>query len=126
MSKKERSANKNYAATNYLDLIPNTILGHQIEENGQVTLLYPRFSNKIWRSLISQKAKQSHIYLHLDDFGSKTWLLIDGKRNVAAICDELVLTFGDKIQPVAERTTTFLTQLLRQKYIKLSDPSLPQ
>ncbi len=102
---------------NYLDQIPLRILTHQIEANGLVTLLVPRFESRFWRKFMNLPEKKSYIYLHLDESGSETWLLIDGIKSVHHICTELTLKLAEKIHPTEERVTKFLTQLYKNKYI---------
>ncbi|MCX6270214.1 MAG: PqqD family protein [Bacteroidetes bacterium] len=104
-------------SVNYLDLIPSPILSHQIEESGLVTLLVPRFRSPFWSRFINQHTPKKDILLKLDELGSSTWILLDGKRTVEQICIELTLTLGEKIHPAEERVTKFLSQLYRNKFI---------
>jgi RNase H-fold protein (predicted Holliday junction resolvase) len=59
--------------------------------------------------------------LKLDEMGSETWILINSKRNVNSIAEELEEKFGDRIKPVNERLTTFLTQLYSHKFISFME-----
>ena len=102
---------------NYLDLTPKCILGHQIEPNGLVTLLVPRFESRFWKKFMNLPEKKSWFYLHLDELGSETWLQIDGEKPVRDICGNLRLKLGNKIEPAEERITRFLTQLYKNRHI---------
>ena len=106
---------------NYLELTPFRIYEHKLEDNGLATVLLPKFENKILKSLFVSKNKSPFIYIKLDEFGTEAWLQIDGSRNVEAIAKCLLEKFGDKIQPVNERLTTFYTQLYLQKFISFNE-----
>jgi Coenzyme PQQ synthesis protein D (PqqD). len=106
---------------NYLELTPFRIYEHQIEDNGLVTVLLPKFENKILKSIFISKNKPQFIRIKLDEFGSEVWLLLDGGKKVEYIAKCLVEKFGDRIQPVNERLTSFLTQLYLQKFISFNE-----
>ena len=106
---------------NYLELTPACIHGHEIKENGKVSILIPRFTSKFFGKYFLPLLKNKFIPLKLDEFGSETWLLIDGKRNVQEICDFLAGKFGEKIQPAEERVTSFLTHLYTNKFIRFNE-----
>jgi Coenzyme PQQ synthesis protein D (PqqD) len=103
---------------NYLDLTPEYIHGYEIKENGKVSILIPRFTSKFFGKYFMPLLKNKFIPLKLDEFGSETWLLIDGKKNVLAICDVLTEKFGEKIHPTEERVTSFLSHLYTNKFIR--------
>jgi hypothetical protein len=102
---------------NYLNLTPCKLLKEEKSEDGLLFLLIPRFSSKFANKYILPKLKSPNIKLKLDEIGTETWLLIDSKKNVGTIAGELEKKFGDRIKPVNQRLTTFLTQLYRQKFI---------
>ncbi len=106
---------------NYLDLTPEWIHGYELKENGKVSILIPRFTSKFFGKYFLPLLKNKYIPLKLDELGSETWLLIDGKKSVQEICDELSLKFGDKVQPTEERVTSFLTHLYTNKFIRFND-----
>ncbi|MFA6924241.1 MAG: PqqD family protein [Bacteroidales bacterium] len=112
---------KNKTNINYLELIPHTIHNHKIEEDGLVTVLVPRFTSKFWSKYFLSIMKNKYINLKLDELGSATWLMLDGKNRVDTICNELNEKFGEKINPVEERVTKFLTQLYLNKFINFND-----
>jgi hypothetical protein len=53
----------------------------------------------------------------LDELGSASWLAINGEKKVSEIADELEKKFGEKIHPVEERLTKFLSLLYNHKLI---------
>ncbi len=105
---------------NFLDLRPVRVLGHEVREDGGITLLMPRFKNRINAVLFQPASKERFIYIKLDRFGGHTWLFIDGQSSVAKICDRLKEQFPEELKPVEEteiRVTKFLSMLYQQRYI---------
>lgn len=107
--------------SNYLDLTPFRIHREEIDENGLVTILVPKFTNKFVVKYIVPTLKSKYFKIHFDELGSETWKLIDGKINVNNISESLLAKFGDKIQPVHERVTKFLSQLYLQGFISFNE-----
>ena len=103
---------------NYLELTPKRLYGHEIKENdGLVNVLVPKFSDKILGRIIQPRLKDKYIRANLDKIGSSTWLKIDGKSNILAIGAGLTEEFGEEIQPVNQRVTTFFSQLYKAGFI---------
>jgi hypothetical protein len=117
----EKKQSKLKGDLNYLNLIPCKILNDEKTEDGLIYLLIPRFKSKFANKYILPKLKSPNIKLKLDEMGSETWILIDSKRNVNSIAEELEEKFGDRIKPVNERLTTFLTQLYSHKFISFME-----
>jgi len=106
--------------TSLLDLTPVAKVGHEVGPEGLITLLYPKFKRATFNFLIPAR-KSPFIRLSLDEIGSESWLLIDGKRNVGEIAQKLTEKFGDKVQPAADRLGKFLSQLYNNKYISFTE-----
>ena len=105
---------------NDLDLRPVRVLGHELRDDGGITLLMPRFKNRVNSALFQPGSKEKFIFIKLDRFGGHTWLLIDGHANVAQICSKLKEQFPEELQPVEEteeRVTNFLSMLYQERYI---------
>ncbi|HNW99330.1 MAG TPA: PqqD family protein [Bacteroidales bacterium] len=99
-----------------LDLTPMAKVSHEVDDAGMVTLLYPKFKNKkVSKYMLGNRSP--FIHMKLDEIGTASWLLIDGKKKVSEIADLLTEQFGDKIHPVNERLGKFLSQLYDNKYI---------
>jgi len=117
---------------NFLELRPVRILGHELRDGGGITLLMPRFKNRINAALFQPHSKDKFIYIKLDRFGSHTWLMIDGYSTVSQICEKLREQFPDELKPVEEteeRVTKFLSMLYQQRYIsfrEIQDKSVHQ
>jgi len=106
--------------TSMLYLTPFRKIEHRVEEDGKVTLLYPKFKNKgVSKYMLGKRSP--HIHLKLDELGTETWLLMDGKKNVEKIALELSDKFGEKINPVHDRLGKFLSQLYNNKYISFKE-----
>jgi hypothetical protein len=106
--------------SNFLDLTPVRVLGHEFRDDGGITLLMPRFKNKVNSTLFQPASKEKFIFIKLDRFGGHTWLLIDGLANVAQICSKLKEQFPEELQPLEEaeaRVTGFLSRLYQERYI---------
>jgi len=106
---------------NYLDLTPICTKEHLIGTDKKVVVIIPKFTNKFAVQSIVPKLKYPDMKLNLDEIGSEVWLAIDGRKKVKEIAVELSQRFGDKIQPIDERLTKFLTQLYEQRLITFDE-----
>ncbi|MGE5401948.1 MAG: PqqD family protein [Ignavibacteriales bacterium] len=106
---------------NYLDLTPFHVYKDEVDEKGLVTVLVPKFTNRILAKFLMPRLKSSHFKIKLDEIGSETWKQIDGKKNVASIAGNLTAILGEKVQPVHERLTKFLTSLYMEGYISFNE-----
>ena len=106
---------------NLLELIPVRCVGHELKEDGNVSLLIPRFKSKFLLNFLP-KTKSPFVKINLDQYGSGFWQTLDDKRNVQEIGSILKEKFGDAIDPVFERLNIFIFQLRRQGFIELKDP----
>ncbi|MBZ0199601.1 MAG: PqqD family protein [Ignavibacteriaceae bacterium] len=111
---------KTISDINYLELTPTHIHPHVVGEDGKASVLVPRFKNKVLFE-ISSLFRSTTVKAKLDKFGSQTWLVIDGKKNVQEIIDNLRKNFGEEIEPAEERVTTFLTELYKFKFISFNE-----
>ncbi|MEI6576850.1 MAG: PqqD family peptide modification chaperone [Bacteroidota bacterium] len=102
---------------NYLSLTPQRILGSETNETGLVSLHVPRFKSQFWGRFFSSGASQKPILLKLDEIGSASWQLIDGKNTVADMIQSLEIQFGERVHPADERVTKFLSNLYKDKFI---------
>jgi hypothetical protein len=105
---------------NYLDLTPVRAMEHVIREDGNVSVLLPRFKNKYSSALFQPGRKSKEIHIKLDAAGSSIWLLIDGIVSVHQICIKMNALHPEKMQPTEEtekRVTGFLSLLYQQRYI---------
>jgi Coenzyme PQQ synthesis protein D (PqqD) len=106
---------------NYLELRPVRRMREEVDSENNVTVIIPKFTSRFAKKYFQPMLKYPEIRLNLDPLGSASWLSIDGVKNVETIAGELTLRFGDKVQPVEERLTKFLTQLFEQRLITFEE-----
>ncbi len=118
MFKKKKNKFENL---NYLELTPIANYTYEKKENGLVNVLVPRFTDKLLGKYLQPRLKNKYIKANLDDIGTATWLLINGNNKVHQIANDLSEQFGEKIHPVNERLTQFLTQLYQAGFITFTE-----
>jgi hypothetical protein len=102
---------------NYLELTPVRVHEFSEKDDGLVDVLVPRFQGGLFKKIFQEKLKSKHIRANLDELGSFVWLTMDGEKKVIDIAKETELKFGEKVSPVFERITMFMTQLYRNGFI---------
>lgn len=111
---------KNVIDENFLEKIPSHKegLGFSTDDDGNVTLementgIVNRIAQKILR-----KPKIS--YIHLEEFGSFIWPLIDGKKSILEIGKDVENHFGEKAHPLYERLATYFQTLETYGFVDL-------
>ena len=106
---------------NYLEMTPECNYGHEKRDDGLINVLVPKFTDPVFGKLLQPRIKKPYIRANMDKFGTATWLLMDGKTNVKLIGEKLVEEFGDEIEPVYDRLTTFLTNLYKNGFITFNE-----
>lgn len=100
-------------AANKLDVIfrVSNKLSYEVNEEGIVTVLIKQdhMIQRIFRKLRLKIPEYQRIAM--DEFGSYTFLQIDGHKTVREIGEALEARFGDKVQPLYERLSLFLTHI---------------
>lgn len=88
------------------------------QKDGSVILDIPNtgFFNKLAQTLFHQP-KVSHITL--DKYGSKLWLLLDGKNSVYDVVNAMKESFPQEQDRMLDRVITFFHTLQINKYIFL-------
>ncbi len=102
---------------NLLELIPKRMVDHEIDETTIVTLLVPRFKNKLLKKWIEPRVKRRYLKVKLDEIGGAVWLLCDGQKNVKEIASVLREQFQEKIEPCYDRLGMFFQQLEQTELI---------
>ena len=108
------------AARNIAQCIPRPLVGHELNDEGLVNLLVPRFRAR-WLNWLQSRLKKPYIKVKLDEIGSAAWLLIDGKNTIEKLGSALEEKFGEKIHPTGERLSLFLGMLKRNKFATWED-----
>jgi hypothetical protein len=106
---------------NTLELTPFKIYSDELNEDELVTVIIPKFKNKIAVKLISPRLKSDHFKIKLDKFGSAVWQKINGKLKVDHIIKDVKKKFGDELQYEEERITKFISQLYSQGFISFKE-----
>ncbi|MBR3791667.1 MAG: PqqD family protein [Clostridia bacterium] len=110
---------KNIIKKNYLEKIPviSDTIDWNTDEDGIVTI---SIENKGVFNKLAQKflKKPKTSYVHLDEFGSSVWQLIDGQRNIIKIGELFSEKFGDKTNPLYERLAKYFQILDSYGFIK--------
>lgn len=113
--------NNKFKDLNLMELTPIRKHEHIEKEGGLIDVLVPRFTDWFFGKLLMPRMKNKYIKANLDEIGSQTWLLIDGTKQVYQISNELLENFGEKVEPVVNRTTLFMTQLYRNGFITFKE-----
>jgi hypothetical protein len=108
-------------SVNTLDLTPIKLYSEEVDKDELVTVIIPKFKNKIVVKLVSPRLKSDHFKVKLDKFGTAVWLKINGKTKVEQIIKDLKKKFGDEIKEEHERTTKFIFQLYTQGFISFKE-----
>lgn len=106
---------------NFLELTPIRNYEFVTEDDGRVSVLIPRFTNRFLVNLISVRMKNPNVKVILDEFGSGVWLETDGVKKVNQICKKMDEKFGEKINPAIERVTKYYSQLYNYKIISFKE-----
>jgi len=105
-------------SVNLLDLIPRKMLSDEVNEDGNINVLKPKFRNKFMKKFVVPKLKSPFYKVKLDEFGSFVWRQINGKLTVEEIGIELKNNYKENIEPVYERLSVFIQSLERYKFIE--------
>lgn len=106
---------------NTLEMTPFKIYSDEKNEDELVTVIIPKFKNKIAVKLISPRLKSDHFKIKLDKFGSAVWEKINGKSKIDKIIKDVKVKFGDELQDEEERITKFIFQLYSQGFISFKE-----
>ena len=103
---------------NFLEKVPlkNPSIKWTNDENNAVTLEVENKGafNKI-AQLLFKKPKIS--YIHLEEFGSFVWPLIDGESDILALGEKVKEKFGEKAEPLYPRLVKYFEILAQCKLI---------
>jgi len=103
---------------NAMDLIPVRYRGHEMNEN-RVVVLVPKFENKIYR-LLMPRTQKLFFRIKLDELGSLTWEMIDGKRSVQEIAGTIRKDERFKetdLDELEDRLSKYMTMLYERRFI---------
>jgi len=108
-------------AANFLNFVfeKNPAISYETTETGRVVLLCRHTG--FFALIASRFFKRPEITkVELDETGSFVWEKIDGKSSVYELGKRLNESFGEKSEPLYERLSLFIKQLLRLGFIQRS------
>lgn len=105
---------------NLLDVTPFCCENITAEKgsDGIITIAFPRFKHEWMRRFLLPKGMSPDIHVRLEDHGTAVWELIDGKRTVRQIVEELAEHFNNE-DNYESRVTAYITQLQKDGFVKL-------
>jgi len=118
---KSRKKTKEPVVINLLTIVPLSNIEWRETNVGKIVLLKRKFKSVRLQNLAKRWLNQTHYQIHLDDYGSFVWKMIDGSHSVATIGEELQRKYGDKIEPVYDRLGEFIQKLQRSGFIRIKE-----
>lgn len=109
---------------NLLTLVPVRKDLEFTDIEGRITLLVPKFKNQRFSRWFIPRHKTAHIHFRLDEVGSQVWRLMDGKKTVEAICEEMNPFLANIDKPthqIEDRIARFLKDLAKHEFIVLNE-----
>ena len=105
------------SAVNLLELIPDQNILSEKTDDGLYVLLKPKYRHPWLVKYMLPRLKNPHYKIKLDDIGSYTWSLCDGRNTIKEISEKLKKEFGNKVEPLYERLGIFFQNLEKNKFI---------
>lgn len=113
----------NKVSANYLDYVPLHSEKHtwEADDKNQIVIHIENKGpfNRV-AQLLFKKPKITKV--HLDKMGNFIWSLIDGKRTVNDIANEVHEEFGEKAEPLYNRLVTYMQTLESYEFITMIKP----
>jgi hypothetical protein len=106
---------------NFFDMTPIANYAHEVNIDGIVIVLIPRFDNHIIGKWLNKKSSKKEIKTDLDEQGSKVYLLIDGKRTVFEIYKIIKEEGILDIEQAQERIVTYFRMLYNNGLIEFKE-----
>ncbi|MBQ1326655.1 MAG: PqqD family protein [Eubacterium sp.] len=105
---------------NFLDYIYKVAEGKKFTTNEKTGIVTIKVENKGFYNRIAQKFfhKPKYSFIDLDQYGSTLWLLLDGKKDVAALVKEMKEEFPKEADTMQDRVIRFIATLVHNDYIE--------
>ncbi len=112
----------------FADLVAVPRCDHEMDEEGNVVLLKPRFGWGPLKRYLLPRLKSPYVRITLDAVGTRAWLDLDGHKTVGEIAQDLAQAFADPVTGIEmtdslSRLTQFLMQLHRHGLVALMAPT---
>ena len=111
---------------NYLDFVPVRKIDHEVDDEGRVVLLRPKWMKGFFAKWLQPSIRHKYFRVRLDKFGAATWTAIDGVRTVGEIADVVYEQFGEEIEPRYERCSKFVHSLHEGAMVQFDDDQRDQ
>lgn len=105
------------ADLNFTELTPVKCYEWKQLDDGNVEVLVPKFTGGLFDRILARFTPPKYDHAAFDEIGTNVWLLIDGKRKIDDIVNEMNSKFGESIHPAYERITLFFSNLHRNGFI---------
>ncbi len=97
------------------------LVQHELNDKKLVNLIVPRFSKNWLTKWLVPKNKKPHVLVHLDETGSKVWLLLAENKTFEQIAHDLFQeNEAVTLDEWKERVAKFALMLLRGKLVRLT------
>lgn len=104
---------------NLLDLKPKRNLRWESREDGLVTLIVPKFSNRFVVKWFVPLLARPNIRVKLDALGSFVWNKCDGATSVEQIAHDMAIAFDEPVERLYERIGLFLSRLAKDNFVEM-------
>lgn len=91
---------------------PERLVDAEVDEDGAVTVLRPRFIKGPLARWLQPRLGRPFYRVHLDEIGSFVWQQIDGQTTVGQIAQAMEQHFGERVDPAVDRLELFITHLV--------------
>ncbi len=102
---------------NFFEHIPVRNIEWDKDEKERVYLIKEKSKKKFMKKIIWFFNKSQVFKIHLDELGTSAWLLIDGKRNVYEIIQEMKKNHEGKFDQAEQRVSNFFILLKKNKFV---------
>ena len=109
------------AGRNLLDFVPVRCVDCETRDDGQTTLLRPKFVRGPLARWVQPRLRKPFYRVRLDEIGTCVWGLINGTRTVGEIAGEVERQFGERWRPSHERVSLFMRELEKGCMIRFAD-----
>ncbi len=107
---------------NLLELRPARSARWERGPDGRVTLLVPKFRNRLAVRWLVPLLARPDVTVRLDDEGSFVWDRCDGGTTVLAIAEQLQRTVGGDADALVDRVGRFIEKLARAQFVTMNLP----
>jgi hypothetical protein len=104
-----------------LDVVPQKNADWDLGDENRVRIKRPKFRNQTIQNLLTPFMNRPDYSVNLDEIGSATWQEIDGNQTIYQISLKLKAQFGERIEPVFERTGEFFRTLHASHLVRYID-----